>query len=86
MKLMALSDHLRSKLRKKYQPSSLVEMKYKGNDLSFQTDDEGNPVLLFIGKKNREGNIRGERYRRTLKKNSEGVLIKDHWDLKGKAT
>jgi len=32
------------------------------------------------------GSIKGERYARTLKKDSQGNLIKDHWELKGKAS
>jgi hypothetical protein len=80
---MALSEHLQSKLRKKYEPSSLVSMKYKGNDIAFKTDQEGNPVTLFIGKRRSTGDIRGERYTRTLKTNHQGMIIKDHWDLKG---
>lgn len=73
------------KLRKKYEPSTLIHMKYKGKDLSVKTDDEGNPVVLFIGKMQGEGKIKGERYTRTLIRDRAGNLIKDHWDLKGKA-
>lgn len=82
---MALGEQLRAKLRKLYSPSSMISMKYKGNDISFKTDDEGNPILLFIGRKNEEGTIKGERYVRILKKDLSGRVIKDHWDLKGKA-
>jgi hypothetical protein len=64
----------------------MVEMKYKGYDLSFKTDEDGNPILLFIGKKTEHGSIKGERYARTLKKDREGKIFKDHWELKGKAT
>jgi hypothetical protein len=46
---MALSENLQFKLKKRYQPSSVVDMKYKGNDVSFKTDEEGNAVVLFIG-------------------------------------
>gem|GEM_PF-257805 len=83
---MPLSEHLQNKLRKHYAPASVVSLKYKGNDLVFKTDEYGNPVTLFIGKKTAAGSIRGERYSRVLKKNAEGVVIKDHWDLKGKAS
>lgn len=82
---MKLSDSLLLLLRKKYPPSSMVDMKFKGKDLSFRTDTEGNPVVLFIGKMSPNGRIRGERYARTLKTDAAGVVIKDHWDLKGKA-
>jgi hypothetical protein len=83
---MKLSAHLQSKLSKKYEPSSMVNMQYKGNDLRFKTDEEGNPVLLFIGKALENGKIKGERYTRTLKRDANGVYIKDHWERKGKAS
>lgn len=83
---MKLSEDLQKKLQKTYEVSSLINMKYKGNDVSFKTDDKGNAVLLFIGKMNEDGNIKGERYARTLKYDREGKVIKDHWELKGKAS
>ena len=83
---MKLSEDLQKKLSKVYEPSTMVEMKYKGYDLSFKTDEEGNAILLFIGKKTAQGTIKGERYARTLKKDREGKVFKDHWELKGKAT
>jgi hypothetical protein len=81
---MSLGRELELKLNKKYQPSSMVDLNYKGNALSFKTDEEGNPILLFIGKKDNAGKIKGERYVRVLRKDRDGVVIKDHWDLKGK--
>jgi hypothetical protein len=83
---MALGDDIKKKLSKRFEPSTLVEMQYKGYDLSFKTDEDGNAILLFIGKKTESGSIRGERYARTLKKDREGKIFKDHWELKGKAT
>ena len=83
---MALEEELQKKLKKLYEPSSMVEMKYKGYDLAFKTDDKGNAILLFMGKKTEQGNIKGERYGRTLKYDREGNVIKDHWELKGKST
>jgi hypothetical protein len=83
---MAISEDLQKKLAKRFDTSSMIEMKYKGYDLSFKTDEEGNAILLFIGKKTEQGTIRGERYARTLKKDREGKIFKDHWELKGKAT
>ena len=83
---MKLSEQLVQKLSKTYEPSSMIEMQFRGKDMSFKTDDEGNPILLFIGSKNALGKIKGERYARTLKKDNNGRVIKDHWELKGKAT
>lgn len=83
---MKLSETLVKKLSQQYAPSCMVDMAFKGYDLSFKTDEEGNPILLFIGKRTDAGNVRGERYARTLKYDREGNRIKDHWELKGKAT
>ena len=83
---MKLSDELIKKLAGKFVPASMVEMKFKNNDLVFKTDEEGNAALLFIGKKNEHGHIKGERYARTLKRDREGKIFKDHWELKSKAS
>jgi len=83
---MALSEDLQKKLSKKFEPSAMIEMKYKGYDLAFKTDEDGNAILLFMGRKSEEGSIKGERYARTLKKDQQGKIFKDHWELKGKAS
>ncbi len=83
---MKLSEDLQKKLRKVYEPSAMVELTYKGYDLSVKTDEDGNAILLFIGKKTEQGTIKGERYARTLKKDRERKIFKDHWELKGKAS
>jgi hypothetical protein len=83
---MKLNDDLQKMLRKIYEPSAMIELTYKGYDLSLKTDEAGNAVLLFIGKKTEQGIIKGERYARTLKKDREGKIFKDHWELKGKAS
>jgi hypothetical protein len=49
-------------------------MKYKGNDIAFKTDKEGNPMVMFIGKLTKEGKIKGERYARTLKADSSYLI------------
>ncbi len=63
-----------------------MELRYKGLDLSIKTDEHGNAILLFIGKRTEQGTVKGERYVRTLLFDTQGVKIKDHWELKGKAT
>ncbi len=83
---MKLSDDLIKKLQKKYEPSTMVSLRYKGNDIAFKTDEDGNAVQLFVGKKNEDGMIKGHRYARTLLLDKNGVTIKDHWDLKGKSS
>jgi hypothetical protein len=82
---MKLNIDLQAKLRKQYEPNFLIEIKFKGRDVIFRTDAEGNPNLLFVGEKKSDGKIKGERYVRTLKKDKNGMIIKDHWDRKGKS-
>ena len=81
---MKLNESLLLKLAKTYEPSSMLNMKFRGTDLAVKTDREGNPVVLFVGRKQADGKIKGERYTRTLLRDDNGNLIKDHWDLKGK--
>ena len=81
---MKIGENLLKKLNKKYEPSSMVNLQFRGYDLALKTDDEGNPVLLFIGKANEAGIIKGDHYARRLLKDKEGKVIKDHWDYKGK--
>jgi hypothetical protein len=86
LEAMKLSEELQKRLGKKYEPSTMVEMKFREKDVAFKTDEEGNAILLFIGRLDEHGNIKGERYARTLKRDREGRIFKDHWELKGKAT
>lgn len=83
---MKFSEPIQKLLSAKYEPSAMVYKSYRGNDLAFKTDNNGNPILLFIGKKNETGTIKGDRYARTLKYDEQGAVIKDHWERKGKAT
>lgn len=81
---MKLSAGLLKKLSKKYEPSVLVYDRFRGQDLAFKTDEAGNAIQLFIGTLKENGNIKGERYARTLKLDKDGKPFKDHWDRKGK--
>ncbi|MGZ5243950.1 MAG: hypothetical protein ACXWEY_03870 [Bacteroidia bacterium] len=83
---MKLSEDLQKILSKKFEPSTIIESTYKGKDMAFKTDSEGNATFLFIGKRDESGRVKGERFQRVLKINIEGKVIKDHWDNKGKAT
>lgn len=73
-------------LNKTYEPTTLVELKFKRYDLAFKTDPEGRPVVLFMGKKDGNGIVKGERFSRRLVTDEEGNILKDHWDHKGKAS
>jgi hypothetical protein len=81
---MKLGDELLKKLNKKYEPSAMVNISFRRYDLAVKTDEEGNPIVLFIGKEKENGNIKGDRYARRLLKDKDGKIIKDHWDYKGK--
>ena len=83
---MKLGPQILKILEKKYESESMVYTTFNSHDLAFKTDSEGNPVLLFLGKKNEKGQVKGLRYSRTLMKNTVGEVIKDHWELKGKAS
>ena len=82
---MKIGEQLLKKLNKKYEPSTMVSLKFKEYDIALKTDEGGNPILMFIGKVKEDGTIKGERYARRLLKDANGTIIKDHWDLKGKA-
>ena len=79
-----LGEPLLKKLSRQYEPSSMIELKFRGYDLAVKTDEEGNPIVLFIGKASEKGIIKGDRYARRLLKDKEGKVIKDHWDYKGR--
>ena len=83
---MAISEDLVKKLAKKFPPGELSDLRYKGNDLTVKADEAGNAILLFIGKRQEDGHIRGERYARRLLFDEAGNPVKDHWELKGKST
>ncbi|EMR03483.1 hypothetical protein [Cesiribacter andamanensis] len=83
---MPLSEGILAQLRKTYEPSAMVHQHYRGKDLAFKTDARGNPVLLFIGRLDEQGTVKGERYARTLTQDAAGNIIKDHWERKGKAS
>jgi len=82
---MALKEPILKILAKTYEPGSLIDTKFGRYDLSFKTDEEGRPILLFIGTRSENGDIVGDRYSRRLKI-EDGKIVKDHWELKGKAT
>lgn len=83
---MAIGLELEKKMKKKFEPSSMISMRYKNFDLMIRTDADGNAVQLFMGKANAEGIIKGERFARTIKQDLSGKILKDHWERKGKAS
>jgi len=84
--MSALKEPILKILNKTYEPATLIETSFKRYDLAFKTDDQGRPILLFLGNKDPEtGRIKGERYARVLRIDQNGQIIKDHWDNKGRA-
>jgi len=81
---MKIGEKLLKILGKRYAPDQMVHQKFERYDISFKTDADGNPILLFIGKQNGAGQIKGERFVRVLIRDNTGSMIKDHWDARGK--
>jgi hypothetical protein len=81
---MKLGKDLYKVLEKTYEPDTVIECKMGQYDLAFKTDDLGRPILLFIGKTDEHGKIKGERFARRLITDPSGKVVKDHWDNKGK--
>jgi hypothetical protein len=80
---MPLSEDILRKLKRVYPPLSMIRQRFRGKHLAFKTDENGNPVQLFIGDLKEDGSIRGHRYARRMVKDGLGKLIRDHWDNKG---
>ncbi len=80
---MKLGERLLKHLNKKYAPSQMIAFRFGRYDVAMKTDEEGNPILAFVGKANERGIIKGDQYARRLLKDTNGVVIKDHWDYKG---
>ncbi|RCH56312.1 hypothetical protein DJ568_00145 [Mucilaginibacter hurinus] len=83
---MEIGKELMKVLNKVYEPSTMKEMVFKRYDIAFKTDEQGRPVLLFIGKKDDSGHIKGERFACRLVLAADGSIVKDHWENKGKAS
>lgn len=84
---MPLNKKLAEKLNKRFAPSSRLDDTYQSLDLTFITNELGEPITLFIGKRRPDGAITGERYVRTIKRTAHSNQIESsHWDLKGKVT
>ncbi|MFD2148280.1 hypothetical protein [Mucilaginibacter antarcticus] len=82
--MMKIGKDLEKLLSKVYEADAMVERSMGRYDLAFKTDDQGRPTILFIGKADEEGKIKGERFARRLVTDAAGNIVKDHWDNKGK--
>lgn len=83
---MKIGEQIHKILNKNYDASSKIHTRYQQYDLVFKTDEKGRPILLFLGRLDETGNIKGERFARRFKEDAAGNMIKDHWEHKGKAT
>jgi hypothetical protein len=82
---MPLHRELDKKLSKIYEPSTHIDDMFKGYDITFVTNEHGEPMTLFFGKRRPDGLIAGERYTRTIKRKPGSLEVQSsHWDLRGK--
>ncbi|WP_276495826.1 hypothetical protein [Pontibacter litorisediminis] len=84
---MPLQPNLEKLLAKVYEPKQRYDQKYTGKDITFITNELGEPVTLFIGRRNEDGSIAGERYVRKIVRQPQGnIILKSHWEKKGSVT
>ncbi|RZK60555.1 MAG: hypothetical protein EOO91_01035 [Pedobacter sp.] len=84
--MASLKEPILKILSKTYEPLTMIEQRFARYDMAFRTDEAGRPILLFLGQKDVNGKIKGERYARRLVFDKDGNTLKDHWDSKGKAS
>jgi len=80
----SLGKRLEAKLAKKYAASSTFHERFGNQDITYLSDEQGLAIQLYIGKRNADGNILGERFSRRMVKDASGKIIKSHWDRMGK--
>jgi hypothetical protein len=83
LKIMKLGKQIMKVLERTYEANAMIERQMGRYDLQFKTDEVGRPVLLFLGKFNEQGLIKGERFARRIVTAADGKVTKDHWDNKG---
>ena len=84
---MPLNQKLQQELAKTYAPRQRYDKKFAGKDITYITNDLGEPVTLFIGNRNSDGSINGERFVRKIIRHADGqAILKSHWENKGKVT
>jgi hypothetical protein len=83
---MKLGAQVMKVLSKVYEPDAIVIKQVGRQDLAIRADGKGRAVLLFIGRADPQGRIRGERFSSQLQTDEAGNVVKDHWDNKGKTS
>lgn len=81
-----MDQQIQKKLSGTFEADTLITLRAKEKDITIKTDNEGKAVMAFIGKIQANGEIKGERYVRQFVKDKDGKIVKDHWDMKGKAS
>lgn len=82
---MPLHRELDKKLSKTFEPSTTIDDVFKGYDITFVTNEHGEPVTLFFGKRRPDGRIVGEHFTRTIKRQPGSLDVQaSHWDNHGK--
>ena len=82
---MPLHPELDKGLHKIYEPKTTIDDVFKGYDITFVTNEDSEPVLLFFGKRQPAGLVAGERYTRTIKRQpGRQTVVSSHWDNQGK--
>ncbi|RDV14750.1 hypothetical protein DXT99_12320 [Pontibacter diazotrophicus] len=84
---MAINPKLLKVLDKTYAPDERYDQKLLGKDITYITNEHGEPITLFIGSRREDGSIAGERYvRRIVRKPDTLEIQKSHWENKGKVS
>jgi hypothetical protein len=81
-----ISISLQNKLNKLYPPSSRIDDQFRGIDITFITNERGEVMHLYIGRRMSGGDISGEHYVRQVKQRENNAISKSHWDNKGKVS
>lgn len=84
---MPLNPKLMKVLDKTYEPQERYDQKLLGKDITYITNEHGEPVTLYIGQRQQDGSINGERYVRRLVRQPGSLEIqKSHWENKGRVS
>ena len=79
-----IGPDLEKKLSKIFPPNATIEDKFKNLDLNILTNENGEAITLFIGKRKENGKIAGEVYYRKIKNRVNNIITESHWDNQGK--
>lgn len=86
IKRTSIGPKLEAKMNKIYKPGLRYDEVFQGKDITFITNENGEPITLYVGKRKENGNIVGDCFYRRIKKRVEGKIKESHWDLQGKTT